>query len=245
VVEAKYDGDYYPGHIEKLNNDGTYAVLYDTGDKEASVKRGLIKVAATSPASSPLSTQAGWNEHKEDETGDHTEGTADLDHPICGCSNAVPATEKYKRAPVGGLASGVEGRAVGAGMDGVDGTNLNIWLGKMQQMHRTNPGDTSLVGRLFVQLERLIAQQEQDRHAQHDAIISLTTDLFVNEKIAAAEGGIGSQAKQGSSSGRYREAAKQVQVHLCRRVFEQCILRLYTLQCASTRAHIVVLRPHH
>jgi hypothetical protein len=35
---------YYPGAIEKVHDDGTYTVLYDDGDKEASVPRNLIRV---------------------------------------------------------------------------------------------------------------------------------------------------------------------------------------------------------
>jgi hypothetical protein len=47
-VEARFGGDpvYYPGTIEKMNFDGTYAILYEDGDREARVKRELIRAIA-------------------------------------------------------------------------------------------------------------------------------------------------------------------------------------------------------
>jgi ATPase subunit of ABC transporter with duplicated ATPase domains len=51
VVKAQYYGEYYPGKIEKVNSDGTFAVIYDTGDKEASVKREHIEAKIDRQAS--------------------------------------------------------------------------------------------------------------------------------------------------------------------------------------------------
>jgi len=44
VVEARWKNGlaWFPGKIQKINPDGTYAVRYDDGDFEASVKRELI-----------------------------------------------------------------------------------------------------------------------------------------------------------------------------------------------------------
>ena len=44
--EREYVGnqEWYPGKIEKVNEDGTYAVDYNDGDKEAAVKAELIRL---------------------------------------------------------------------------------------------------------------------------------------------------------------------------------------------------------
>ena len=46
-VEARYRGKskFYPGKIAKDNGDGTFAVDYDDGEKEAKVAENLIKAA--------------------------------------------------------------------------------------------------------------------------------------------------------------------------------------------------------
>ena len=50
-VEAKFGGKgkYYPGTIEAVNSDGTFAILFDDGDKEPKAKREDVKLE-TSPA---------------------------------------------------------------------------------------------------------------------------------------------------------------------------------------------------
>lgn len=50
-IEAKWKGgSYYKGTIAAFNADGTYAVNYDDGDKEASVKEVNIKLQEAAPA---------------------------------------------------------------------------------------------------------------------------------------------------------------------------------------------------
>jgi len=50
-VEAKWKGgSFYKGTIAAFNADGTYAVNYDDGDKEAAVKEENIKLQAVAPA---------------------------------------------------------------------------------------------------------------------------------------------------------------------------------------------------
>ena len=45
-VEAKFGGKgkFYPGTIEAANSDGTFAILFDDGDKEPSAKPEHIKL---------------------------------------------------------------------------------------------------------------------------------------------------------------------------------------------------------
>ena len=47
-VEADYrgNGKYYPGKIGRVNNDGTYDVDYDDGEKESKVEQKLIRLVA-------------------------------------------------------------------------------------------------------------------------------------------------------------------------------------------------------
>jgi hypothetical protein len=50
VVEARYRGGtkYYPGKITRIGPGGTFDVLYDDGERETGVKRGLIRSKAGS-----------------------------------------------------------------------------------------------------------------------------------------------------------------------------------------------------
>lgn len=49
-IEAKWKGgSFYKGTIAAFNADGTYAVNYDDGDKEASVKESNIKLQEVTP----------------------------------------------------------------------------------------------------------------------------------------------------------------------------------------------------
>ena len=50
--EARYEGGrkFRSGKIEAVNSDGTFAVLYDDGDKDSSVKAENIKLTAVNPA---------------------------------------------------------------------------------------------------------------------------------------------------------------------------------------------------
>ena len=57
-VEAKFGGrgKFYPGTIEAANPDGTFAILFDDGDKEPSAKPEHVKLVGgspTKPASPP------------------------------------------------------------------------------------------------------------------------------------------------------------------------------------------------
>jgi len=42
VVEADI-GAWYPGKVSAVNPDGTYAILFDDGDSEPSIKAGDIR----------------------------------------------------------------------------------------------------------------------------------------------------------------------------------------------------------
>ena len=46
IVEACFEGKgkWYPGKVDAVNDDGTYAILYDDGDREASVAPNLVRV---------------------------------------------------------------------------------------------------------------------------------------------------------------------------------------------------------
>lgn len=52
-IEAKYKGKsvrYFPGLISKVNDDGTYDILYDDGDKETGAKAEHIRVPENKPS---------------------------------------------------------------------------------------------------------------------------------------------------------------------------------------------------
>jgi CheY-like chemotaxis protein len=55
AVQARHGGKekYYPGKIHEYNEDGTYKILYDDGDREIKVARDLIKVAQSEDALQP------------------------------------------------------------------------------------------------------------------------------------------------------------------------------------------------
>ena len=63
-VEAKFGGKgkWYPGTIEAVNADGTFAILFDDGEKEPSAKPEDVRlVGAPStpvPAAAPASSAA-------------------------------------------------------------------------------------------------------------------------------------------------------------------------------------------
>ena len=60
-VEAKFGGKgkFYPGTIEAANSDGTFAILFDDGDKEPSAKPEHVKlVVAPKPAPAPTPAPA-------------------------------------------------------------------------------------------------------------------------------------------------------------------------------------------
>lgn len=49
VIEAQFqgvEGIWYPGKITRVNDDGTFDVVYDDGDKEYGVEAEHIRVAA-------------------------------------------------------------------------------------------------------------------------------------------------------------------------------------------------------
>ena len=56
-VEAQWNGcrAWYKGKVAKANSDGTYAILYDDGDLERSVKREQIRVSTAEDA--PIAAQ--------------------------------------------------------------------------------------------------------------------------------------------------------------------------------------------
>ena len=48
VVEARFGGDdaWFPGTVEAVNEDGTYVIAYDDGDREADVAPALVRAVA-------------------------------------------------------------------------------------------------------------------------------------------------------------------------------------------------------
>ena len=48
AVEARFRGDveWFPGKIDGVNEDGTYVVAYDDGDREENVNPALVRAAA-------------------------------------------------------------------------------------------------------------------------------------------------------------------------------------------------------
>ena len=54
-VEARFGGDdeWFPGTIEAVNDDQTYAIAYDDGDREESVNPALVRAAAKPAAKKP------------------------------------------------------------------------------------------------------------------------------------------------------------------------------------------------
>ena len=55
AVEARFRGDveWFPGKIDGVNEDGTYAVAYDDGDREERVAPALVRAAAKPAAKKP------------------------------------------------------------------------------------------------------------------------------------------------------------------------------------------------
>lgn len=46
VVEAKFQGtEWFRGHVVKINEDGTYDIAYDDGDREFFVSPELIRLS--------------------------------------------------------------------------------------------------------------------------------------------------------------------------------------------------------
>ena len=55
AVEARFRGDveWFPGKIDGVNEDGTYVVAYDDGDREENVNPALVRAAAKPAAKKP------------------------------------------------------------------------------------------------------------------------------------------------------------------------------------------------
>ena len=88
-IEAKYmgRGKFYPGKVEAVNADGTFAVLFDDGDKDSSVKAENINVIAAGPAAAGSDGQIMGAAYNLKRNGEEVSGcfqAADLAHGFDG-----------------------------------------------------------------------------------------------------------------------------------------------------------------
>ncbi len=68
-VEANYggNGEFYPGVIDKVNDDGTYNIMYDDGDTEQDVAESLIRSAVASDEAPPTQARDDSDNNNDDD----------------------------------------------------------------------------------------------------------------------------------------------------------------------------------